>query len=62
LNNFNKLLGGKMKNILVTGGTTFVSKYVANYFKEKFVKKRGEQFSLSENSFIEMIHSKKCEK
>ena len=31
-------------------------------FWEKFVKKRGEQFSLSENSFIEMIHSKKCEK
>jgi hypothetical protein len=38
------------------------SAHYANYFKEKFVKKRGEQFSLSENSFIEMIHSKKCEK
>ena len=27
-----------MKSILVTGGTTFVSKYVANYFKEKSYK------------------------
>ena len=27
-----------MKSILVTGGTTFVSKYVANYFKEKAYK------------------------
>ena len=36
--------------------------HYANYIKGKFVKKRGEQFSLSENSFIEMIHSKKCEK
>nr|DAI85722.1 MAG TPA: hypothetical protein [Caudoviricetes sp.] len=38
------------------------SAHYANYIKGKFVKKRGEQFSLSENSFIEMIHSKKCEK
>ncbi len=36
-----------MKNILVTGGTTFVSKYVANYFKEKgykvYVLNRGSK-------------------
>ena len=27
-----------MKSILITGGTIFVSKYVANYFKEKDYK------------------------
>ena len=39
-----------MKSILITGGTIFVSKYVANYFKEKdykvYVLNRGTRKQL----------------
>ena len=39
-------VGGKMKKVLVTGGTVFVSRYIAEYY----VKKNYDVYVLNRNT------------
>jgi nucleoside-diphosphate-sugar epimerase len=44
-----------MKNILVTGGTVFVSKFVAQYFSSKKFSNDYQVYVLNRKNYFEFI-------